>query len=109
MVGWIIFGVYCLGYVLMWRTVVWAVTNDMLFGSRPGGDDIVVGIFLGSLVTLIWPLIFAGLAVRSIYRARGEDATRALMPRSVRREQELNERQKNIERLERELGVGRNG
>ncbi len=107
MIGWVILGFYCLGYVLMWRTVVWALVNDMTFGSRPAGDDIAFAILCGSLITFFWPFIFSALLVRRIYRAQGKDALVVLMPRSIRMGQKLAARQAKIERLERELGIGR--
>jgi len=91
--GWLILAVYVVGYVLLWRTVTWAVISDF-GGYRPDDVDVAFGVFLGSILSLFWPFILAGLIVRSIYRARGDEAISALMPRAVQREREVSARAK---------------
>lgn len=108
MTGWIILGFYLLGYVLMWRTIVWALVTDDYYGRstrKIEGIDVVAAVFIGSFFTLFWPVVLAGLAVRYVYVARGLDVSRVLMPRSVKRVRDLDEREQRIKELERELGV----
>jgi hypothetical protein len=106
MVDWIIIGVYLLGYVGLWRRLAWWFAKENAIGGL-SGEDVVVGAIMATLVCLFWPLVATGLLVRAIYRRREEDVVHAIMPRRVRREAELREREERIERLERELGIGR--
>lgn len=105
---WIILAVYVIGYVLMWRTVSWAILSDVS-PDNPDGVDICMTVLLGSLGTLLWPIILTGLAVRTVYRRKDGEAVYALMPRRVRRERELRDREKRIAAMERELGIGQRG
>ena len=106
MMGWVFLGFYAVGYVLMWRTVTWAILNDIAFG-RPDAVDVTMSCLLGSVLTGGWPLVLAGLGVRAVYRHRGIDASQALMPRRVRRVNALSVRERRIAAMERELGIGR--
>lgn len=99
MIGWIILAIYLSGYLLTWRRVVWALIEDVTYG-KPDGADIVCAMVLGSMANCIWPLIVVGLAVRAVYRKREGDALYALMPRDVRRERELDDRERRIRELE---------
>jgi hypothetical protein len=105
MIGWVIFGIYLLGYVLCWRTIVWFLAVDFNGYGRMDGESIFFGIFAGSFLTGLWPVIASGIAIRRIYAWRGEDFTLALAPRREKRRLELDERERRIRSLERELGI----
>lgn len=111
--GWIIAAVYLAGYASLWRTVVWTTIDDVVSG-KPDGVDLSMGILLGSMATIFWPLILAGVLVSRIYAARGETLVEAVQPRGVRRaarrrdlEIQAREQAYRITDLERELGIGR--
>jgi hypothetical protein len=104
-IGWLIFGAYLLGYACFWRRIVWALASD--FGPRDN-EDILFGVVLGSILTLLWPLAIPIFAIQSVVLTRQH----LLMPRHVRRQQrvearerELLIRERHILELERELGL----
>ena len=109
--GWIIGAVYLAGYLALWRTVVWTIIDDVVYG-RPDGVDLTMGCVLGSMATVFWPLILLGLLVRAVYARRGQSLVDAVQPRRVRRaararELEIQAREQawRIRDLERELGI----
>ena len=100
--------VYILGYLVCLRYVSRAVAYDFIStGGTPEGGDWVMGIMLGSIAAIAWPI-----ALPIAYAASKPAIFESLMgaPERVeraRKEQELAEREREVARLERELGIGK--
>jgi hypothetical protein len=100
MVGWIILGVYIVGYVSNWRYLAWAAANDGSYNRKLEGLDIVFGILIGSMLSLFWPLV----VVYRIMMTKSPSGS-WMMPRNIRKEKELEAREQEIKKMERELGI----
>ena len=68
MIVWFIVICYVIGYVSMWRSVVWMIIMDVTSGheSYIENDTIAFGALLGSFFTLFWPIIFPFVAIKWI-------------------------------------------
>jgi hypothetical protein len=114
-IGWLIGGGYILVVVAFTRRMAWEIAGSASYG-RIDGEDLVFGLIFGVAISLIWPV---AIPVYMIYRLaqtkRGfKVATRLVfsMPRDVRerdelerQERDLREREWEIQRMERELGI----
>jgi hypothetical protein len=106
MTGWLILAAYLLGYAATWRTVVWGIlTADRSVENTYDAVDVIFSLIFGSLATLAWPLIRAGLLVRRLAASRTGDATVLLMPRPVRQARRIAAQQERIHELERQVGI----
>jgi len=113
MIGDIILGLYGLGYVGCWRTIVYAVAEDDCYSDKLDGGNIGFGIVMGTLLTGFWPIILVGMIFKKTYRTKSELVESLIKPRHVKRKtrdkqrlEELQERERRVAALERELGIG---
>ena len=113
MTGWLILGVYVVGYLFTFRYVV-GYLLDLL--SPRNLADVVFALLVGSYFTLFWPVLIAGRIVQRWYYARDERPLgffRAPSPvesprqRANRLEREKADRDRRIAALEAELGLRR--
>ena len=105
MIVWLVAGLYVAGYLVCWRTVCWWFATDEAMGDPVDGEDLVFGVVLGSVVTLFWPPVAIGLLIRRVYRWRGAAVQALVIPRAHKRRIALDERERRIKALERELGL----
>lgn len=109
MTGWIILGVYLLGFFMTWRRTSWYIISDIT--SDPDGSDLAFGACIGAMFNTLWPLIYIcaliGWVYRRQYALHGDAFHRMLMPRSMRKAAELKARDERIKQLERELGYSK--
>ena len=98
MTGTLILVVYLLGlpvgFVVGCRWGYWDAVRDV---NDDRVEGMVLGVLVGLLAAAFWPLVLTvGLARNVLFE-----------PRDVRRQRELDERERRIEQLEREVGIRR--
>lgn len=91
----VLVGGYVIGWLLTWRTLAWRLSHE--FGESPGMDDVVYGVIFGGVAALAWP------AVIVITSGLAEQLMRE--PATTRKKRELDERERRIAQMERELGI----
>lgn len=111
--------IYLAGYLWFWRYIIGAIVHDVV-GNEPDGVDYLVGVFIGSIVTLAWPpvvvirLVYVLAkkygdvrAFESFFPAAKEIETKAEREERLMREREeaVWERQRAINAHERENGL----
>jgi len=64
--------IYGVGYLWFWRHHVGFFIHEMAYGE-PDGEDIVFGLFMGTLSTFFWPLTVAGVIIRNYWIKWGAD------------------------------------
>src|SRR5262245_20628582 len=105
MIGWIILAVYVLGFVLSWRSITYFWFREFRGIGEPETWDIVMAMFFGSFCALFWPIIVPARICYWLVSHHEDGFVGFITPRNTRRERELKERERRIERLERELGM----
>lgn len=95
-IGWIIFYVYMVGYISTWRTVVWAMMNDVVSETRIrtgkiDNDDVGFGMIFGTLLNFFWPLFLIYFLIRKAIKKilsslRVKEFWTLLIPRHKKRE-----------------------
>lgn len=105
MTGWVILAVYIAGYIGCWRSLCWFFITDFAFTSKPDGEEIFLGILMGSLLGFLWPGVLIVAAARRVYLRNPESVVSLITPRAYKREVELKNREERIETLERELNI----
>jgi hypothetical protein len=100
-IGLVIGAIYVVGYVIVFRKVVWIVAEDSRssYTGKLDNDDWAFAVIVGFLVTIFWPIVVP------FYMSRNHMYLLASPPKSVKKELELKEREKKIKELERELGI----
>lgn len=103
----VLWGIYVLGFLLNWRrTVWWTATEGGLFEEQNlGVEEIVGGVYFGTMLNTIWPLLVIGRGIRRIYQGHTEGFIKLVTPRHVWRERELRKREERITALEEEVGI----
>ena len=102
------FVAYAIPYLWCWREVARRFAWDGTYGgSRPGKADYAMGMLMGAICAIFWPVVIPVILV--VDRERIVEAILGV-PEDVKardRELELREREREVERLERELGIGK--
>jgi hypothetical protein len=71
------FIVYLTGFAISWRYVVGAFLHEFTYGD-PDGADFCFALFMGSLVTLFWPILAIGRGIFVTWVKYGSDRTAVL-------------------------------
>lgn len=113
MTVWVIYAVYAAGFVMTWRRAAWVLARDEgVDAADVTGDAIVFYMVFGGFIALVWPVVVPGYWVyrSGVLTSPARGFFRA--PRSVRREVEQDERERDlmerearIRQLEREVGI----
>lgn len=97
MTGWLMVAAYGVGFLFTYRKVFLLFMQHE--GSVTDPMDRVTGAFLGFISSLLWPI---ALTVYLLWRFNSP-----LSPKE--RKHQLDEREAHIRRMERDLGIGRDG
>jgi hypothetical protein len=107
--GWLLLGLYLLVAVYVWRTTGWEVAakeaREWGHSSIVDGGNITLGVLLGFVIAALWPVV---VPIRVSYRKGfllGAGHAFLRPPAYVGRERELQQRERHIAELERELGI----
>ncbi|MBA3781010.1 MAG: hypothetical protein H0X12_04045 [Nocardioides sp.] len=99
MSGWIVLGVYVVGFLFTYRNAYLAIMTadeDRKY-SKPDAEDRAMMAIVAMLASTLWPVTLVGYAIWRF----------ATPVTPGQRKAELDSRAREIERLERELGISR--
>jgi hypothetical protein len=100
MIGWIILGVYVIGFVPVFRRATWILAQNMAGGRAPDGEDWAMGMVAGFCMALCWPVV---LLCYLLWQAQRNGVEFFKPPPHERAEIQA----RRIRELERELGLDR--
>lgn len=110
-----IFAAWALGWLIAIPRMSYVIANEVNITGKVDGAEIALSLIIGSIVSIAWPIVWPGYRWYVYAQERGIRGAGLLVPpRPVRArrereecEQALVERERHIEQMERQLGIGR--
>lgn len=107
--GWIVLPAYLVGYVATWRRAVWIMAYEGMeeYEHEPASGDWWFAALSATVISFFWPLVALGYKLSDkeflVKKLSKPPKAQQLREKAL----ELDKRERRIEHMERELGIGK--
>lgn len=80
--AWTLLVLYVIVLLGAWRHLVWRIANSIsIIHGTPEGSDIAFGLFVGGLLSTVWPLVLIALGIAKLYERNAQRILNFFKPR----------------------------